>query len=125
VRWPERKLWAIFEPRSNTMRRKVFSAELSEALALADGALLGPVNRSQLLGDEERLDPAQVAASIRKHGREALALGSANEIANYLVSCVRPGDVVMVMSNGSFDGLCGSLVDQFGGTREASIFGKK
>src|SRR6202521_4509498 len=64
-RWPGRKLWAVFEPRSNTMRRKVFEKDLAASLASADAAVLGAVNRASLLGDAERLSPARVLQAIR------------------------------------------------------------
>jgi UDP-N-acetylmuramate: L-alanyl-gamma-D-glutamyl-meso-diaminopimelate ligase len=109
-RWPGRRLWAIFEPRSNTMRRKVFEADLASSLATADGAVLGAVNRANLLGDEERLSPARVLDLVRRAGRKAEGFDSAEEIAEYLAAETRPGDLVLVMSNGSFDGLCGKLL---------------
>ena len=113
-RWPGRRLWAAFEPRSNTMRRKIFAEALADALALADGALLGPVNRAQLLSDEERLDPQQGAAEIRQRGTDAEAFGSAAEIAEYLADRLSPGDVLLAMSNGSFDGLSGRVIEVLG-----------
>jgi len=110
-RWPGRRLWVAFEPRSNTMRRRVFQDELAGALATADGAVLGPVNRPHLLADEERLDPQYVTAAIREQGKPARAFGSSAEIAEYFSREVAAGDLVMVMSNGSFDGLCGKLLE--------------
>jgi UDP-N-acetylmuramate: L-alanyl-gamma-D-glutamyl-meso-diaminopimelate ligase len=109
-RWPGRRLWAIFEPRSNTMRRKVFEADLAASLATADAAVLGAVNRANLLGDEERMSPARVLELIRRAGRKAEGFDSAEEIAEYLAAESCPGDLVLVMSNGSFDGLCGKLL---------------
>ncbi len=109
-RWPGRRLWAVFEPRSNTMRRKVFEAGLTASLATADAAILGAVNRANLLGDEERLSPERVLRGIRAAGRKAEGFETAAEIAEYLAVETRPGDVVLVMSNGSFDGLCGKLL---------------
>jgi UDP-N-acetylmuramate: L-alanyl-gamma-D-glutamyl-meso-diaminopimelate ligase len=105
AQWPKRRLWAAFEPRSNTMRRRIFAEALVDSLAQADGVCLGPVNRAQLLSDDERLDPQQVAAAIRARGKIAEALSSAAEINEYLADKAAPGDVVLVMSNGSFDGL--------------------
>jgi UDP-N-acetylmuramate: L-alanyl-gamma-D-glutamyl-meso-diaminopimelate ligase len=109
-RWPGRKLWAIFEPRSNTMRRKVFEKDLAESLATADAAVLGAVNRANLLSDEERMSPNHVLEEVRKAGRRAEGFDSSDEIAEYLSAETRPGDLVLVMSNGSFDGLCGKLL---------------
>lgn len=103
--WPGRRLRVAFEPRSNTMRRKIFANDLADALALADESLLGPVNRAQLLSDEERLNPKDVAAAIRERGAKAQDFESAAKIAEYLGDNGQPGDVVIAMSNGSFDGL--------------------
>jgi UDP-N-acetylmuramate: L-alanyl-gamma-D-glutamyl-meso-diaminopimelate ligase len=109
-RWPGRRIFAAFEPRSNTMRRRVFETELADALALADGAVLGAVNRAQALSDEERLSPERVLARIRSAGQRAEGFASADEIADYLVAETRAGDVVLALSNGSFDGLCEKLL---------------
>src|SRR3984893_1985445 len=109
-RWPGRKLWALFEPRSNTMRRRVFENDLAASLATADAAILGAVNRANLLSDEERMSPARGLEKIRSAGRKAEGFESAEEIAEYLAASTREGDLVLVMSNGSFDGLCGKLL---------------
>jgi UDP-N-acetylmuramate: L-alanyl-gamma-D-glutamyl-meso-diaminopimelate ligase len=109
-RWPGRRLWAVFEPRSNTMRRRVFENDLAASLATADATVLGAVNRANLLSDEERMSPARVLEAVRKVGRKAEGFDSAEEISEYLASETRPGDLVVVMSNGSFDGLCGKLL---------------
>jgi len=120
ARWPGRRLWAAFEPRSNTLRRKVFESALPEALARADAVVIGPVNRPHLLAESERLSPERVAAGLRALGHPAQALASAAEIAVYLAGELEPGDVLVVMSNGSFDGLCEKLLEllaQAGHTR--------
>ena len=109
-RWPGRRLWAVFEPRSNTMRRRVFEDDLAASLGTADAAVLGAVNRANLLSDEERMSPARVLETIRRTGRSAQGFDSADEIAEYLAAETRSGDLVLVMSNGSFDGLCGKLL---------------
>jgi UDP-N-acetylmuramate: L-alanyl-gamma-D-glutamyl-meso-diaminopimelate ligase len=112
TRWPGRKIWAAIEPRSNTMRRKVFQDALPEALSLADRVLIGPVNRAQLLSDEERLSPEAIAENLQQHGRPAKAFASAADVAEYLAANANPGDLVLVMSNGSFDGLCAKLLEK-------------
>ena len=112
TRWPARKLWAAIEPRSNTMRRKIFQDVLPESLAVADAVAIGPVNRAQLLADEDRFSPDAVAEAIRKHGRSAQAFVSADAIADHFADNAKSGDLVMVMSNGSFDGLSGKLLER-------------
>jgi UDP-N-acetylmuramate: L-alanyl-gamma-D-glutamyl-meso-diaminopimelate ligase len=109
-RWPKRRLWAILEPRSNSMRRKVFQESLPKALALADRVVLGGVFRAQQLGDDNRMDPESVAADVRVLGREARTFAGSDAIADYLSAEAKPGDLMLIMSNGSFDGLCEKLV---------------
>jgi UDP-N-acetylmuramate: L-alanyl-gamma-D-glutamyl-meso-diaminopimelate ligase len=112
TRWSGRKIWAAVEPRSNTMRRKIFQHVLPDALAIADAVLIGPVNRAQLLGEEERLSPEQIVDSLLERGRPAKALESSDEIAEYLAENAKPGEMVIVMSNGSFDGLSNKLLEK-------------
>jgi UDP-N-acetylmuramate: L-alanyl-gamma-D-glutamyl-meso-diaminopimelate ligase len=109
-RWPGRRLWAILEPRSNSMRRKIFEETLPVSLALADRVVLGGVFRAQQLGDENRMKPEAVAESVRGLGKDALVLGSSEAIAEFVAGEAAPGDVLLVMSNGSFDGLCEKLL---------------
>ena len=113
-RWPARRLWAILEPRSNSMRRKVFQDALPRALALADRVILGGVFRPQQLGGENRLDPETVADSLRALGKDARVLPSSDAIAEHLGAEVKPGDLLLIMSNGSFDGLCEKLLKKLG-----------
>ncbi len=113
-RWPGRRLWAIFEPRSNSMRRKVFQEALPKALAVGDRIILGSVFRAQQLGGENRLDPETVADSIRAMGKDARVLSSSEAIAEHLAEEARAGDVLLIMSNGSFDGLCEKLLKKLG-----------
>jgi len=109
-RWPNRRIWAAFEPRSNTLRRNTLETPLVESLGLADGIALGPVSRAQLLSDADRLSPERVAARLSALGRQAAALANAEGVAEYLAGAVEPGDVILVMSNGSFDGLLAKLL---------------
>jgi len=114
ARWPGRRVWGILEPRSNSMRRKIFQETLPQALALADRVVLGGVFRSHQLGDDNRLDPETVAQSIRSLGKEARVFSSSDEIAGVLAAESEPGDLLLVMSNGSFDGLCEKLIKKLG-----------
>lgn len=117
-RWPGRRLWAVMEPRSNSMRRRVFESALPAALALADRVVISSVHRSAQLADSERLAPDGVAASVRALGRPAEALPSADVIADFLAGQAEPGDLVLIMSNGSFDGLCDKLLARLSGSRQ-------
>jgi len=114
ARWPGRRLWAILEPRSNSMRRKVFEETLPIALALADRVVLAGVFRAQQIGDENRLEPEAVAASVRGLGKSARVFPSADAIAEQISAEAESGDVLLAMSNGSFDGLCEKLLAKLG-----------
>jgi UDP-N-acetylmuramate: L-alanyl-gamma-D-glutamyl-meso-diaminopimelate ligase len=111
MRWPGRKIWVALEPRSNTMRRKVFQDALPDALSGADSILIGSVARSQLLAESDRLSPEAIAAFVRQRGREAKAFASTNEILDHLVAHAASADVVLIMSNGGFDGLTAKLLE--------------
>jgi len=113
-RWPGRRLWAILEPRSNSMRRKVFQEALPKALALGDRVILGGVFRAQQLGGENRLDPESVAGDVRALGKDARVFPSSDAIAEHLGAEAKPGDLLLIMSNGSFDGLCEKVLKRLG-----------
>jgi len=110
LRWPGKRLWAVLEPRSNSMRRKVFQDALPQSLALGDKVLLGSVHRAGQLADDQRLDPESVAAAVRQLGKDARVLPGADAIADLLAAEAKPGDLLLIMSNGSFDGLCEKLL---------------
>jgi UDP-N-acetylmuramate: L-alanyl-gamma-D-glutamyl-meso-diaminopimelate ligase len=113
-RWPGRRLWAILEPRSNSMRRRVFQDALPRSLALGDRVILGGVFRAQQLGGENRLDPETVAESVRALGKDAHVFPNSDAIAEHLGSEAKPGDLLLIMSNGSFDGLCEKVLKKLG-----------
>jgi UDP-N-acetylmuramate: L-alanyl-gamma-D-glutamyl-meso-diaminopimelate ligase len=103
--FPGRRLWALFEPRSNTTRRAVFQHDLPQALAEADGVILAQVARMDQLPPDERLDPEQVVADIAASGRPAFYEPGVSEIIARLKPQVREGDVVVILSNGGFGGI--------------------
>jgi UDP-N-acetylmuramate: L-alanyl-gamma-D-glutamyl-meso-diaminopimelate ligase len=104
-RYPDRRLIALFEPRSNTTRRNIFQRELAECFAPAHVVYISQIARLNLLKPEERLDPEKVIADIRSHGKEAHYLADAPAIAKAAAREARPGDIIVVMSNGSFGGI--------------------
>ena len=110
-RFPERRVWAIFEPRSNTTRRNHFQLELAEALRLAKRVVVAEVARLEQVPPEERLNPAQLMADIRAAGVEADYLPTADEIVAHVASQVRSGAILCVLSNGGFDNIHQKLLD--------------
>lgn len=111
--YPERRIWAVMEPRSNTMCRSIFQKVLPEAFAPADRVLIGAVHRAGRIPQEERLDPQVVVDEIRRKGKEAWYLPRVSEIVEILKDRVGPGDVVCIMSNGNFGGIQDLLKAEF------------
>jgi UDP-N-acetylmuramate: L-alanyl-gamma-D-glutamyl-meso-diaminopimelate ligase len=100
--YPGRRLWAVLEPRSNTLRRNVFECDLVESLALADRAVLAAVFRSESIPVEERLHPEHVVAALNARGIPASVFADADAIVTALVPEFREGDVIAILSNGGF-----------------------
>ena len=117
-----RRLWAIFEPRSHTSRRRIFEREFSEALARADRIVVAGLYRPEKVPEGDRLSPAEVVEEINRlcgDGR-ALFIERAADIAEYVGREARPGDVILVMSNGGFDGVQEKILEALKGLRDQS-----
>jgi UDP-N-acetylmuramate: L-alanyl-gamma-D-glutamyl-meso-diaminopimelate ligase len=116
-RFPGRKIWAVFEPRSWSMRRNVFQDRLPGAFAGADEVVLARVFGAEELPPSERLDPERLVRDLAAAGRRARFLEDAEAIVEDLVGRCVPGDVIAVMSNGGFDGLHDKLLEALAGRR--------
>jgi UDP-N-acetylmuramate: L-alanyl-gamma-D-glutamyl-meso-diaminopimelate ligase len=103
--YPGRRLWAVLEPRSNTLRRNVFSQALVESLALADRVLLAAVFKSESIPTAERLHPEEVVAALIARGTPAEVHPDADALVAALAPELAPGDVVAILSNGGFGGI--------------------
>ena len=100
--YPGRRLWAVLEPRSNTLRRNIFEAALVDSLALADAVLVAAVFKQESIPEPERLIPEHVVANLRQRGIPAEMQPDAAAIVASLAPRLAPGDVVAIMSNGGF-----------------------
>jgi UDP-N-acetylmuramate: L-alanyl-gamma-D-glutamyl-meso-diaminopimelate ligase len=106
ARYNDRRLWALFEPRSATSRRATFQEEFVEAFAEADGVVIAGLFNPDSIPSDVRLSPERLAQDIaRRYAKEAAYLPSVDAIVQHLAARVRPGDVVAVLSNGGFDGI--------------------
>jgi UDP-N-acetylmuramate: L-alanyl-gamma-D-glutamyl-meso-diaminopimelate ligase len=103
--YPGRRLWAVLEPRSNTLRRNVFERELVESLSLADRVILAAVFHSEKIPAPERLHPENVVAALQSAGRDAVLLPNVEAIVTNIVPRLDSADVVAILSNGGFDGI--------------------
>jgi UDP-N-acetylmuramate: L-alanyl-gamma-D-glutamyl-meso-diaminopimelate ligase len=105
ARYPKARLWAILEPRSNTLRRRVLQSDLARSLAQADEVIVAGVFRSEAVPENERLELPALAAEIKGKGRRARLLADADAIVQTIAAEMRSGDVVAILSNGGFGGI--------------------
>ena len=105
ARYPEARLWAILEPRSNTLRRRVLQSDLARSLAQADEVVVAGVFRSEAVPENERLELPALAAEIERNGGRARLLADADAIVRTIAPEMRCGDVVAILSNGGFGGI--------------------
>jgi UDP-N-acetylmuramate: L-alanyl-gamma-D-glutamyl-meso-diaminopimelate ligase len=103
--YPGTRLWAVLEPRSNTLRRKVLAPDLVASLRLADQVILAGVYQQQRIPDDERLHPEDVVGALSAEGTRSEVLADADAIVAALAPKLAAGDVVAILSNGGFDGI--------------------
>jgi UDP-N-acetylmuramate: L-alanyl-gamma-D-glutamyl-meso-diaminopimelate ligase len=111
IKYPQQKLWAIFEPRTNTTRRNVFQAELASAFDDADSVVLSQIARLELLAPSERLDPEQLMNDLKNAGKSAAYLPDVESIVAHVAKNAQGGEVVCVFSNGGFGGIHNKLLE--------------
>ena len=109
-RYPDRRIWAVVEPRSNTMRRRVFQGALAEAFDAADRVCVRRVPDPDKVPEAERLDVERLARELTARGVPARVFDDARAIVEHLARELEPGDVVVVLSNGGFEGIHGRLL---------------
>jgi UDP-N-acetylmuramate: L-alanyl-gamma-D-glutamyl-meso-diaminopimelate ligase len=114
IKYAKEKIWAVFEPRSNSTRRNVFQEELGESFADADAVIVAAVARLELLPPAERLDPGKLMQHLGASGKATAYLPDADAIVDHLGRQAQGGDVVVVFSNGGFGGIHGKLLQRLG-----------
>jgi UDP-N-acetylmuramate: L-alanyl-gamma-D-glutamyl-meso-diaminopimelate ligase len=112
VKFKGQKIWAVFEPRTNTTRRNVFQTELADAFAEADAVVVSQIARLELLKPEERLDPVQLMQNLKDKGKDAAYLADADAIVDHVAKGAQGGDIVCVFTNGGFGGIHNKLLDR-------------
>ena len=101
----------MIEPRSNTAVRSILQQELTQALGLADRAVIGPIHRLDKVPKDERLDVDAVIGDLAALGCDGIHITDPDKITQLLDCETRTGDVVVIMSNGGFGGLVKKTAD--------------
>jgi len=109
-RFPGRRVWAVLEPRSWSLRRNVFQERLASAFDAADEVVLAEVYGADQLPAAERLDPERLVADLARRGRPSRFLPGVDAIVSFLAEHARAGDVVATLSNGGFGGIHAKLL---------------
>ena len=115
------KIWALFEPRSNSTRRAVFQDQLARAFEHADGVVMAQVAKLEQIPEAERLHPEKVVSDLAASGKAAFYEDGTAAIVERTRTLARPGDLVVVFSNGGFDGIHGKLLTALASPPVASI----
>jgi UDP-N-acetylmuramate: L-alanyl-gamma-D-glutamyl-meso-diaminopimelate ligase len=110
-RFPDRRLVAVFEPRTNTSKRAIFQELYVPAFLDADVIVLREPRDVEAIPETDRFSSSMLASSLRELGKNAQAFADTDELIDFLVDELRPNDVALVMSNGSFDNLNGRLLE--------------
>ena len=110
-RYPDSKIWAIFEPRSNTSRRNLLQSEFEDSLSQADGVIISEVPNPEKVLDGELLDVESVIENLSSRGKEAFIGLSSDDIVNKLIPLTSSGDTIVVLSNGGFGGIHDKLLE--------------
>jgi UDP-N-acetylmuramate: L-alanyl-gamma-D-glutamyl-meso-diaminopimelate ligase len=116
---PSARIWAVFEPRSASSCRRVFQDDFAHAFAGADEVLIAPIFRSKL-SDAERLSVPQLVRDLNARGQSAREADSIEDIVAGIAKEHRPGDLVVLMSNGGFGGIHQKLLRALGGAERVS-----
>jgi UDP-N-acetylmuramate: L-alanyl-gamma-D-glutamyl-meso-diaminopimelate ligase len=102
--YPDRRIWAVFEPRSASSCRRVFQADFARAFGAADEVVVAAVFRSSL-PESERLSAEQLVDDLRARKQRARYIPAVDDIIRTIVDEHRDGDIVVLMSNGGFGGI--------------------
>ena len=110
--YADRRLWAIFEPRTNSSKRKVFQERYATVFDAADLVVIKEPPGLQSIAPEERLSAAQLVKDISERGVEAHYFNEVDTMLPFIMSGAKAGDVLLIMSTGSFDNLIERLLEE-------------
>lgn len=112
ARYPQSRVFSVFEPRSATSRRRVFQKDYAAAFSAAHSVLLAPPFNQTNIPEGERFSSERLIEDLKVKGVHARLHTSVEAIVSELKSQARPGDVVLIMSNGGFDGIYEKLLNE-------------
>ena len=109
-RYPGRRLFSVFEPRSATSRRKIFQSEYAQAFSGSHQVLIAEAFDQSKIDEQDRFSSEQLVEDLNERGSSAKVFGKVEEAVSLLQSSTKPGDLIVIMSNGGFDGIYTKLL---------------
>ena len=110
--YPGQRVWAVFEPRTATSRRKVFEQDFPDSFLGADRVVFAGLFAPEKIREKDRLDPERVVTLIRQKGGNANFIPEVDDIIGFMAENVENRDVVLVMSSGGFGGIHQKILDR-------------
>jgi UDP-N-acetylmuramate: L-alanyl-gamma-D-glutamyl-meso-diaminopimelate ligase len=110
--YKNRRLVAVFEPRSNSSRRNIFQEAYASSFDYADLVILPEPPMMDKIPVHERFSSPRLTAHLREHGIEAHYFPNNDDLLDGLLDLIEPGDVILIMSNGSFDNIQKRLLER-------------
>ncbi|MBL7686277.1 MAG: UDP-N-acetylmuramate:L-alanyl-gamma-D-glutamyl-meso-diaminopimelate ligase, partial [Deltaproteobacteria bacterium] len=111
-KYPQQKIWAIFEPRSNTSKRALFQNDFAKALARADEIILANVFMPEKVKEGPVLNVSELNHQIETLGKPSTFGLEVDGIVDLLQQKAKKGDVLLVMSNGGFGNIHQKLLER-------------
>ena len=108
-RFPNKRIWAVFEPRSNSTRRNIFQKRLIDCFLDADRVIIAEPFHKNEIPDDDILNTQELAHDIHKKGTEAHSISTVDNIVEFIMRSIDKGDIILLMSNGDFSGLAKKL----------------
>ena len=103
--YPDKRLIAVFEPRTNTSRRAFFQQEYVSSFLSADLCLIREPDATKISDERDRFSSARLAVDLRGNKKQARSFSDTDSILDYLKNSIRTGDVIAILSNGGFDNI--------------------
>ena len=107
---PDSRIWAVYEPRTSTAKRKMMAQAYAASFDAADIIIIAPLHLPQKVKADQLLSVERLVADIGERGNESHYIDSIPAIIDYVVEKARPGDQVLIMSNGAFGGIHDLLI---------------
>jgi UDP-N-acetylmuramate: L-alanyl-gamma-D-glutamyl-meso-diaminopimelate ligase len=117
-RYSGRKVFAVFEPRSATSRRKIFQREYVEAFKGGAEVIVAEAFDQAKIDVSDRFSSQELVQELQSTGIMAHCLPGADAIVDHLGKQAQSGDVILIMSNGGFDGIYQKLLTRLSQTVE-------